>query len=70
MATDSKDLTEEERNRQRQVQLENAAEDNGGVIDTVEDAFETVLDPLVTEEVDEEDIARRRLANDQDTRDR
>lgn len=66
--TDREHRSEEELNRMRKAQHEAKEDDDGGVIDTVEDAFESVVNPLVTEDVDEEDIARRRIANDQAAR--
>lgn len=66
--TDREHRSEEELNRMRKAQHEAKEDDDGGVIGLVDDAFEQVVDPLVPDDVDEEDIARRRIANDQAAR--
>ena len=71
MPTDPKRISEEELNRRRKVEHELEQEDDGGIVETVDRAFESVVSPFKTNEMntpDEEDIEDRREANDEASR--
>jgi hypothetical protein len=70
MSTDPKRISEEELNRRRKVEHELEQEDDG-IVETVDRAFESVVSPFKTNEIntpDEEDIEDRREANDEASR--
>ena len=70
MPTDPKRISEEELNRRRKVEQELEQEDDG-IVETVDRAFESVVSPFKTNEIntpDEEDIEDRREANDEASR--
>jgi hypothetical protein len=72
--TDPDIRREEERNRRQAERIEDARtgdDDDGGVIDTVEDAFGTLVSPLTRrDDLDPEDERRRDIVNDQESRER
>ena len=70
MSTDPKRISEEEMNRRRKVEHELEQEDDG-IVETVDRAFEYVVSPFKTNEIntpDEEDIEDRREAIDEASR--
>ena len=72
--TDPDIRREEELNRRRADKIERARtgdDDDGGVIDAVEDTFETLVSPLTRrDDLDPEDERRRDIINDRDSRER
>ncbi len=72
MTFDRENRAEEEANRQRVEGIEDAREgsDDDGIIGTVDRAFESVIDPIVTPEpLDSDEAQRERIANDEASRD-
>ncbi|MDQ2683883.1 MAG: hypothetical protein M3Y37_10190 [Chloroflexota bacterium] len=59
-------------NEERAEELRDAQRDgdidDGGIIDTLEKPFETFVRPLVTDDVDEDEIDEQRRLNDEATR--
>jgi hypothetical protein len=72
--TDPDIRREEELNRRRAERIEDARDgddDDGGIIDTVEDAFGTLMNPLTRrDDLEPEDERRRDVINDQESRER
>jgi hypothetical protein len=70
MSTDPKRISEEKLNRRRKVEHKLEQEDDG-IVETVDRAFESVVSPFKENEInipDEEDIEDRREANDEASR--
>lgn len=55
-----------EANRQRAENAEDAAEDDGPVLDTAERVINPLVAPLAAEDVDEEDVEQQRRLNDEE----
>ena len=69
MASDRNHLSEEELNRQRKAQHEAEQREDDGIIDTVDRAFESAVNPIVTSnEPDEDELQEQRKLNDEATR--
>ncbi len=70
MAIDRENRAEEEANRRRADQIEDARDgtEDDGIIGTVDRVFESVVDPVVAPDADDEDAERQRRLNDEATR--
>ena len=68
MVIDPKNRREEELNRQRKEQIEEAQDDDG-IVGTVDRVFDSIVNPdVMTDAPDEEDVQRRRVLNDEESR--
>ena len=71
MTFDRENRAEEEANRRRAERIEDAQDgtDDDGVIGTVDRAFESVIDPVVSRDpLDPDEAQRERIANDEASR--
>jgi hypothetical protein len=69
MTHDPKHVSEEELNWQRKVRMESESHDVDGIIETIDRAFRSVVNPLVrSNEPDEDDLEERRETIDKATR--
>lgn len=69
MATDRNHLSEEELNRQRKAQHEAEQQEDDGIVETVDRAFQSAVNPIVTaNEPDEDELEEQRELNDEATR--
>ena len=70
--TDPDIRREEELNRRQAERIEDARtgdDDDGGIIDTVDNAFGTLVNPLTRrDDLDPDDERRRDMLNDQESR--